>query len=91
MLKRNKMAKRGKGIKHHIIHKSKLSLLLLLKILFAFLSFFLVMAALSIISPWANIGQLSISSIIIWGISLTIIIILYLVMVIRMLRILKLR
>ncbi len=78
-----------RGIRYHVVRKSKLSLLLFSKIILVLISFFVVIAALSIVSPWANLYQLSLSSIIIWGIGLAIVIILYLIMIIRVLKILK--
>jgi hypothetical protein len=80
-----------KKLKKHLVHKAKLGLLLISKILFVLFSFFVVMAAMSIISPWTNPFQPTLSNIIVWGIGLAVILLLYLFMIIRILKILKFR
>ncbi|MDP3992309.1 MAG: hypothetical protein Q8P79_02260 [Nanoarchaeota archaeon] len=83
------MAKK-RGLKHHLIHKGKLSLLLISKIILVFFSFFLVMAVLSFFSPWADIsGQVSFFSIMIWGIGSALATTLYLFLVLKMLDLFK--
>jgi len=78
-----------RGIKYHIVHKSRLTLLLLLKVIFVLLSFFAVMLAISIIPPWVNLYKISLSSIVIFAIGLALVILVYLVMIIRILKVLK--
>jgi len=78
-----------KGLKHHIIHKSRLTLLLVLKVLLIFLSFFAVMAIMSLFSPWANFNQVSFLNITMWVIGLAIAILLYLFLIVRVLNLLK--
>jgi len=75
--------------KKHLVHKTRLGLLFVLKIFFVLISFFVVMTAISIISPWTSHSQLTLSNIIIWGIGLAIILLLYLFMIIKVLKILK--
>ena len=77
-----------KNLKYHVIHKGKLGFLLILKIVLVLFSFFVVMAAVSIISPWA-LYSISLSNIIVWGIGLAIILLLYLFVIIKVLKILK--
>ena len=85
--KREKKA--GKGLKYHLIHKSKLTLLLILKICLIFLSFFAVISILSLFSPWANFNQISFLNIVMWAIGLAIAILLYLFLIVKVLNILK--
>ena len=82
------MAKK-RGLRHHIIHKGRLSLLLIFKIFFVLLSFFVVITILSSFSPFADIGQASFFNIIMWVIGLAVVIILYLFLIIRVLKLLK--
>ena len=84
------MAKR-KGIEHHIIHKGKLSLLLILKIFFVFFSFLVVVAIFSFFSPLTDLdlGQVSSFNIIMWIIGLAVVVALYLFLIIRVLKLLK--
>jgi len=77
-----------RGIRHHIIHKGRLSLLLILKIFLVLLSFFLVVTLLSLFSPWV-FGQISFLNIIVWAIGLAIAIFLYLFLIARILNLLK--
>jgi len=81
------MAKK-RGLKHHIIHKSRLSLLLILKVFLVLLSFSIVVALLLYFSPWI-IKQISFLSIIIWGFGLAIAILLYLFLIVRVLDLLN--
>ena len=85
--KRKKKA--GKGLKHHIIHKGRMGLLLILKVCLIFLSFFAVMAILSLFSPLANFNQVSFLNIVMWAIGLAIAILLYLFLIVKVLNILK--
>jgi len=78
-----------KGLKHHIIHKGRLTLLLILKVFLILLSFLVVMAILSFFSPWANFNQLSFLNILMWAIGLAIAILLYLFLIVRVLNLLK--
>lgn len=78
-----------KGIKHHIIHKGKLSLLLILKIFFVFLSFFVVIAILSFFFPFNSIDQASFFDITIWAIGLAVGISLYLFLIIKIVKLFK--
>ena len=81
--------KSGKGLKHHLIHKGRMGLLLILKVCLIFLSFFVVMAILSLFSPWANFNQVSFLNIVMWAIGLAIAILLYLFLIVRVLDMLK--
>ncbi|MCR4327741.1 MAG: hypothetical protein NUV46_04125 [Nanoarchaeota archaeon] len=86
------MAKKEKikeKIKKHIIHKSKLSFLLILKMIFVIVSFSLVVVIFSIISPWARIEVVSVAQLIYWSIGLTLGILLYLSIIIKILKIMK--
>ncbi len=87
--KREKKA--GKGLKRHIMHKSRLTLLLVLKVCLILLSFFAVMAILSFFSPWANFNQVSFPNIVMWAIGLAIAILLYLFLIVKVLDFLKFR
>ena len=80
---------RKRGLKHHIIHKSRLTLLLVLKVFFLLLSFLVVMAILSFFSPWANFTEITALNIIMWVIGLAIAILLYLFLIVRILNLLK--
>jgi len=85
--KRRQTAKRD--LKHHIAHKSRLTLLLALKIFLILLSFFVVMALWSFFSPWTNFTELTFLNIFTWAIGLAIAILLYLFLVIKVLNLLK--
>ncbi len=80
---------RRKGIKHHIIHKGRLSLLLIFKIFFVLFSFFVVITILSSFSPFVDLGQASFFNIIMWVIGLAVVSVLYLFLIIRVLKLLK--
>lgn len=82
------MAKK-RGLRHHIIHKGRLSLLLIFKIFFVLLSFFIVITILSSFSPFVDIGQASFFNIIMWVIGLAVVSALYLFLIIRVLKLLK--
>jgi hypothetical protein len=86
------MAKK-RNLKEHVLHKSRLTLLFLLKVFFALFSFLIVILALSFISPWTNPNffNITISQIIYWAIALALVILLYLFFIIRILKILKFR
>lgn len=85
----NTQERGGKGLKHHIIHKGRLTLLLILKVCLILLSFFAVMAILSLFSPWANFNQVTFLNIVMWAIGLAIAILLYLFLIVRVLDLLK--
>ncbi|MGA2130390.1 MAG: hypothetical protein ABSG05_02130 [Candidatus Pacearchaeota archaeon] len=72
-----------KSLRHHIIHKSKLSLLLILKIFFIFLSFYVVMAIFTIFSPWTNLDELTFTNVFVWMIGLAIATLIYLMLIIK--------
>ena len=80
---------RKKGIKHHIMHKGRLSLLLIFKIFFVLFSFFVVITILSSFSPFVDLGQASFFNIIMWVIGLAVASVLYLFLIIRVLKLLK--
>ncbi len=82
------MAKK-RGLRHHIIHKGRLSLLLILKIFLVFFSFFVVMAILTSFSPLTDLGQASFFNIIMLVIGLAVVSALYLFLIIRVLKLLK--
>lgn len=84
-----KKVKMKEKIKKHIIHKSKLSFLLILKIIFVLISFFAVVILFSIVSPWAKIEVLSLIQLIYWSIGLTLGILLYLFIIIKVLKIMR--
>ncbi|MEK6840818.1 MAG: hypothetical protein AABX79_02600 [Nanoarchaeota archaeon] len=78
-----------KGLKHHIIHKSRLTLLLVLKVSLILISFFIVMRILSFFSPWVSFNEITPLNILMWAIGLAIAILLYLFLIVRVLDILK--
>ena len=82
------MAKK-RGLRHHIIHKGRLSLLLIFKIFFVLFSFFVVITILSSFSPFVDLGQASFFNIIMWVIGLAVVSVLYLFLIIRVLKLLK--
>jgi len=82
------MAKK-RGLRHHIIHKGRMGLLLILKVCLVLLSFFVVMSILSFFSPWANFNQVTFLNIVMWAIGLAIAILLYLFLIVRVLDLLK--
>jgi len=87
----NIQKKAGKGLRHHLIHKGRLTLLLVLKVCLILISFFVVMTILSLFSPWANFNQVTFLNIVMWAIGLAIAILLYLFLIVRVLNLLKFR
>lgn len=81
--------KAGKGLKHHPIHKGRLTLLLVLKVCLILISFSVIIGILSFFSPWADFNQLTPLNIFMWAIGFAIAILLYLFLIVRVLDILK--
>lgn len=78
-----------KGLDYHLLHKTKLILLLVLKVFLVLVSFFAVMALLSLLSPWASFSQTKPLNIVMWIVGTSIAVPIYLFMIIRILKILK--
>ena len=92
MSKRNKIkmkTKKKRGARYHIIHKSKLSLLLIMKIILAFFSFLVISALFAFLSPWSNLEITSFLQFVYWAFAMALILFLYLYLIIHFLKLLK--
>ena len=81
--------KTNKSLKYHAVHKGKMGLLLILKVVLVLLSFFLVMAAVSLLAPWVNFDQISFINILVWAVSFAIVLGIYLFVILRVLHVFK--
>lgn len=72
-----------RGLRHHITHKSKITLLLTVKIFFIFLSFYFVMAVFTLFSPWTNLDELTFANILVWALGLGIATLVYLILILK--------
>ena len=89
-MRKNSKFKR-KTIREQAIHKGKLGFLLLLKIFFAFFSFFVLVGLLYLFLPWVNLSQVSLSTVLVFAVSIGIATTLYLFLILKVLHILKFR
>lgn len=75
----------------HVAHKTRLGFLLILKIFFAFFSFFVLMGLLSFFLPWVNLTEVSMTSILVLAACLGIATTLYLFLILKVLHLLRFR
>lgn len=80
-----------KWILYHLSHKTRLMLLLLMKIMFAVVTFLLVLTIFTLISPSADFFSLSLFNLIVWLVALSIALYMYLFLVMKILKFLKFR